>query len=92
MNVYYAYRSRSDNGIVSVWIDRRLFSNLAGINKDLFDAWDVDCRRQRVRPDPEAARPIAAAITESTWRTPRSGAPDELLRSVCADTDPRDTP
>jgi hypothetical protein len=94
MNVYYAYRSRSDNGVVSVWVDRRLFSNPAGINKDLFDTWDVDCRQRRVRPEPgRDARAMPAMTPGSSWRSPPSGASGErVLRSVCADTDSREAP
>jgi len=82
----------SANGVASVWIDRRLFSNLAGIDKDLFEAWDVDCHRQRMRPE-RGLMPMTSGATEPTWSTPRPGASHErLLRSVCADLDVRDAP
>jgi len=94
MNIYYAYRARSPDGVVSVWVDRRHFSNPAGIDKDLFDIWDVDCHHRRMRPGPGPGVTAVMSLTaESAWSTPRSGMPHErLLRSVCADVDTRELP
>jgi hypothetical protein len=70
LNLYYRYRTRPANGMVSVWVDRRHFSNLAGVTNDLVDSWDVDCGRRRLRAEPG----------------PASSVPHEqLLRAVCTD-------
>jgi hypothetical protein len=86
MNIYYADRGRSANGIVKIWIERRLFRNPSGIEKDLVEGWNFDCRLGRVRREeatlsgpPEASPPKAA------WMTPQPPALQRLLRSVCAD-------
>jgi hypothetical protein len=91
MNVYYADRLPSSGGVVSVWIDRRLFSNPSGIRKDLVEPWDFDCRQQRTRQQAnyDGTAPTRA---QRTWSTPRAGsALDRLMDSVCADVDARNS-
>ena len=92
MNVYYAYRARVADDVISIWFDRRFFGNLAGINKDLIEAWDVDCRRQRFRRALRFDVSVTPSVdTHSTWSTPRPGTPHEhLLRLICADSDSRE--
>jgi hypothetical protein len=87
MNIYYAYRASADKDVISVWVDRRLFSNPAGINKDLLEAWNLDCRGARIRSVPEpTAKSASSAVVGSDWSTPRPGtARERLLRSACSE-------
>jgi hypothetical protein len=51
VNIYVAYRGRPrESGVQSAWVDRRYFSNLAGVNADVIDLWRFDCRHDRSRP------------------------------------------
>jgi hypothetical protein len=51
VNIYVASQGTArDSRIRSVWVDRRYFSNLAGVSADVIDLWRFDCRHDRSRP------------------------------------------
>jgi hypothetical protein len=86
MNIYYAERGPWRGEVVPVWVDRKLFNNASEIDKDLVEAWDFDCGRQRVRqPELGAGR----AREPAAWRSASSGtALQRTLHSVCVDALP----
>jgi hypothetical protein len=86
MNVYFAVRSEANTEVVA-WVDQRYFKNPAGIDKDIVELRQFDCRRHASRrlsegsnrdPKPDSARDTAR------WASPRDGSPAaQVLASLC---------
>ncbi len=49
MNIYVAHRGAPEPGVQSAWVDRRYFSNLAGVNADVVELRQFDCRQGRTQ-------------------------------------------
>jgi hypothetical protein len=46
LNIYVAYQGAPHaSGVRSAWVDRRYFSNLAGVNADVIELRRFDCRQ-----------------------------------------------
>lgn len=74
VNIYVAYRGASRPlGMQSAWVDRRYFSNLAGVNADVIEVRQLDCRHAR------GDRRSEPANDGSSRLAPASGARAETL-------------
>ena len=98
MNIYVADAGKSGDGrFVFAWVNRRYFSNVAGIDKSLIEAMQFDClRRMSRRSSASEFRavndypPTTSADALSGWTISAAGTTDErILLVACAQTDAR---
>lgn len=98
MNIYLADAGKSYEGrFVFAWVNRRYFSNVAGIDKSLIEAMQFDClRRMSRRSSASEFRavndypPTTSADALSGWTISAAGTTDErILLVACAQTDAR---
>ena len=65
MNLYVAYRGASNDGrLVYAWVDRRHFSNFAGVHKNLIALRRFDCAHT---PQPDTPA-LEKALSETACR------------------------
>jgi hypothetical protein len=88
MNVYVSHRStRQSDGSVSTWVDRRYSSNVAGIDTNVTELKQFDCRGNASRRlasanryhDLNGGQQTAVSRATSQWTIVRPGSTDELI-------------
>jgi hypothetical protein len=81
MNIYVAYpETRREPGVRAAWVDRRYFSNLAGVNADLIELRRFDCRHDasaKLARDPGGVSQSMTGGAET--------ANQQVFRTVCGD-------
>jgi hypothetical protein len=78
MNIYVAYRGAPrEPGVRSAWVDRRYFSNLAGVNADVIELRRFDCRDG-------TSRRLGGRAEDGSWPPERELTPSQqVLQTVC---------
>jgi hypothetical protein len=90
VNIYVAPRgARDGDQLVSAWVKRELYRNLAGIDKSFIELRQFDCPRDMSRTQPDHAHQHAT-VSDGSWTIARPGTPDErVLLTVCGQLKPR---
>lgn len=98
MNIYVADGGKSDDGrFAFAWVNRRYFSNVAGIDKSVIEPMQFDCHhRMSRRSTASEFRAIGEQQRARTsdalsgWKISPSGTTDErILLVACEHTDAR---